>query len=311
MNARPLFALCSLLAAGAIAQAAEPAPADEVVFRFAPPDGTRVTTVYTLERRRTTPDEPPVSDKAEARFEGRFRRVDGGFEFSQRTLSSSLERNGQQVQDPVLQRLETAPFSATISAQGELTEVRGFAEVEALLRATWPPEQAAALAAVVNEATLAARARSDWNGRYARFAGATVQIGDVFDVQAPQPLPTGGSLTYTIRTSFPRWEPCPSGRCVRVEQVYESDSAALAEITNQLARRLAGASSATAPAAATPGPSARITGSLSRLIDPATMLIHSERIERTLVLPLQGPGSTTTTATQYELRHYVHTYEAP
>jgi len=307
MTLRLLLGTCSLLAASAFAQGADP---EEISFRFAPPDGTRVTTTYTLERSRTVTGQPKVEDRILTRLEGRFSRTSGGFEFSQRTLSNSFVRNGQPVQDPLLSVLAGVPYKATISEQGEMLAISGFAEVEAALRASLPPAQAAAVAPLVNEAALVSRERSEWNARYAEFAGAVVKVGDVFDVEAPQPLPTGGSLTYTVRTRIPGWEPCPTGRCVRVEQVYESDAAALAQMTQDLTRKLVEASGG--PPAPAPSPSAgtaRITGSLSRLIDPRTMLIHAERVERTLTLPVPGPTGETRSVSQHELRTYVHVYE--
>lgn len=285
---------------------------DEFVFRFDPPNGTRVTTVYTLQRTRTIEGQPQVRDESESKSEGYFTKVGDGFEFAQKTLSSSMRRNGSPVDDPISGLLAQVPFTSIISADGALTEIKGFAEVESLVKSKLPPQLAEALAPVLSESALVNRGRSEWNARYADFAGAKMKIGDSIDVQAPQPLPGGGALTYTIRTTFPRWETCPVGRCVRIEQIYESDAAALAQMATGISQRVLAATSAPSSlAVSADAGGSRVTGSLSRLIDPSTMIIYSERVERTLVMQMQIPGKGPTPVTQHEVRSYSHTYDKP
>jgi hypothetical protein len=308
-----LLLLSALLLPGAVlAQGSAASPPAEFVFRFNPPDGTRVITTYTLQRTRTIDGQPPVRDEVEAKSEGIFKRAGTGFEFAQRTLSSAMRRNGSLVDDPVISLLAQVPFTSIISAEGELTDARGFEKVEALVTSRLTAQVAAALAPVLSQAALAGRAKAEWNARYADFAGAKLKIGDVIDAQEPQPLPTGGTLIYTVRTTFPRWEPCPAGYCVRIEQRYESDAKAIAELATSLSRNLVAAASAPASASVSAESSgARVSGSLSRVIDPNTMLIYSEQVERTLTMHMQIPGKGLKPVTQHEVRAYRHTYDRP
>jgi hypothetical protein len=302
-----------LLTAG-ITQAqttAAPQKQDEFTFQFLPPTSTRVTTAYRLQKTRTVEGQPQVKDETESTSEGVFKRVGDGFEYSQKTLAVSMQRNGSPVNDPLLGLLAEVRPTFTISAEGAATQITGFANVEALVKSRMPPQVAAALAPVLNEAALVGRERAEWNARYADFAGGKFRIGDSIDVEAPQPLPTGETLMYTIRTTFPRWEPCPAGRCIRLEQVYESDAAALLRLSAGVVQTLAAAASAPASAVPVPEPAksaARVSGSLSRLIDPGTMLIYSERVERVLTMQLQVPGKGMVPVTQQEVRTYAHSY---
>ena len=293
----------------ALAQGAVPPPTEQFVFRFQPPDGTRVRQQYKLERARTIEGQLPTKDEAETHTEGTFKRVGEGFEYSAKTSSSTLRRNGTPINDPILGLLSKVQVTYVISRGGEATDVRGFAEVEQLVKTTMPAQMAAALAPVLNEASLVAREKAEWNARYSDFADGTFKLGEVIDVQAPQRLPNGETINYTIRTSFPSWEPCPAGSCIRLRQVYESDAAELAKLVEGVIGSVASAASVPQTAPKLESGATRITGSLSRLIDPKTMLIYSEQVRRTISMRIQVPGQGLLPTVQEESRTYTYSYQ--
>ena len=290
------------------AQGALP-PTEEFVFRFQPADGTNVRQTYKLERTRTIEGQPPTRDEVEAVTEGRFRRVDDGFEYSPKTIFSTMRRNGVAINDPISGLLSKVQITYFISKGAEATDIRGFGEVEQLVKSTMPAQLAAALAPLLNEASLVAQQKAEWNARYSDFAGGTFKIGDVIDAQAPQRLPNGETINYTIRTSFPSWEPCPAGTCIRLRQIYESDAAELAKLVEGVAGSVASAASASKIAPKVERGATRITGSLSRLIDPKTMLIYSEQVRRTISMRIQVPGQGILPTVQEESRTYTYTYQ--
>jgi hypothetical protein len=299
----------AIVAAGAAS--AQPAPPpDEFTFRFQPPDGVRMNIDYVLKRTRTVQGSAPATDEAESRTSGVFKRSGEGYEYTPKTLSATLRRNGTRIGDPVTALLAKLEPRYTLTADGVATAVTGLGEVDKLLKASVPANVAAALATVINEETLATQQLVEWNARYGDFAGGTFTIGQVLDGEVPQPLPNGETLTYTVRTTFPRWEDCPAGRCVRVEQVYESDAQALATMATGVANRVIAAAAASAPPTSlTSSPGSRVSGSLSRLVDPKTMLIYSERLQRTISMRIASPGKAPEEVRLDEIRTYAHTYE--
>lgn len=285
-------------------------PPAEFVTRFQPHDGLRMTTVHRMERSRSMQGQPEVRDETESTTQGRFQRTDEGFEYAPRILASTLRRNGTPVNDPLMALLSQVRPTYVISGQGAVTTIRGFSELAVLVQARMPPEAAAAMAPLVSESALVAREQAEWNARYADFAGYRFGIGQTIDAQAPQKLPTGETLVYTVRTTFARREPCPAGACVRMEQAYDSDAAALARTMSGIVQQVA---TAAVPPASVPAPvsmsAARVTGKLSRLFDPNTMLIHEERSERMLQFQVQVPGQGRMPVVQKEVRTYSYSYE--
>jgi hypothetical protein len=303
----PVLLSLVALPSAAFAQLAV-APA-EFVMRFQPPDGVKVKMSYRLERTRLVEGQPQVKDVGETRTEGVFKRVGAGFEYAPRTVSSTMNRNGNLLNDPIVALMSKVPVTFVISAGGEATSIKGYGEVEALLKSTVSPQVAAALAPIVNEAAMAGRETAEWNARYADWADGEFAIGQVIDVKAPQPLPNGETLTYTIRTTIAGWEPCPAGQCVRLEQIYESDAAALANIANGVMQRVTAATPAAAGLVVPSNKGARVSGSLTRLIDPKTMLIYSEQVRRIISMNLQVAGKGLVPTTQEEVRTYAYVYE--
>lgn len=292
-----------------LAQGAVPPKTEEFTLRFQPPDGINVRQTYKLERTRTIEGQPSTKDEAETVTEGKFRSLGDGFEYSPKTISSTMRRNGAVINEPIAGLLAKVQVTYVISKGAEATEIRGFAEVEQMLKSTMPAQMAAALAPILNESNLVAQQKSEWNARYSDFADGTFKIGDVIDVEAPQRLPNGETINYTIRTSFPGWEPCPAGTCIRIRQIFESDAAELAKLVEGVVGNLASAASASQVAPKFERGATRITGSLSRLIDPKTMLIYAEQVKRTISMRVQVPGQGTLPTVQEESRTYTYTYQ--
>jgi len=290
------------------AHAAE--PPTTFTFHFAPPDGTSVSQEYRLVRERSIGEQTPQRDEAVAKSSGVFRKEGGLYLYSTKTDANVLRRNGQPINDPVSALLANTTITYVISPDGEAQEIQGFADVETAARKSLPPAIAASLTPVLSEASLVTREKAEWNSRYSDFANGTFSIGDIIDVKVPYQLPNGTAIEYVIRTSFPRWEACPAGSCVRIEMIYESDAAALQSLVKDVVANVSSAAGVALPKQSfQPVLSSRITGSASRLIDPKTMLIYAEQVSRTISMPVDIPGQGRVPTIQREERTYKYTYQ--
>jgi hypothetical protein len=297
----PRFLLCLLLTCPLVAVADEPADTETFTFRFAPPDGQRVLVAARMSRERLVDGQLQATDVSDSTTDGVFRKVQDGYELTMRLDEAAMTRNGQPVSDPVTPQLIGLDIVYRIGADGSLQGIRGFDRLEKRVLNAVPAQVAAALAPMVGEAAMVAREQAEWNGRYYDFADGEFAIGDVIDVKAPYMLPNGQSIEYVIRTRIRSYVKCPAGRCVKVEQLYESDAHALAQMVAGMVQAVAGDE---APSVG----SVRIAGSLVRVIDPATMRIYSERVQRTLHMPLEIPGRGAVPSMLREQRDYGYTY---
>lgn len=283
----------------------------QIKFTFNPPDGAKVQTTYTMLRTKKAEGQPQITDEVELKTEGNFVKTNNGFQLHQKTLSSSVRRNGELINDPITNLLSQATTTSIISRDAELVDIEGLSKVEELAKSQFstseiPAQLLEVLSTMLSKEGIVRREQAEWNARYAEYAGATIKIGDVFESQAAQALPSGGEMLYTIRTTFPRWESCPVGHCIRIEQSYSSDdTTALNEMTNNLSKHMM---QTTVPKNSA---NSHISGSLSRLIDPSTMLIYSERVERTMTLQMPISDQVILPVVQHETRSYTYTYDRP
>lgn len=118
---------------------------------------------------------------------------------------------------------------------------------------------------------MVARERAEWEGRVGWFAGKKAAIGDVWEVESDFALPTGGTIKYRTKIEFAERVSVAGRECVRVRYTYDTG----------------------------PGSAMRVEGGGERVVDPATMLIYSETLERTMHTPQ---------ARQRETRAYRHEY---
>jgi hypothetical protein len=161
------------------------------------------------------------------------------------------------------------------------------------------------LSSVLNEETLKKRDAAEWNGQIGKFIGRTVSLGDSWASVDSFPLPSGEIIAFYSVTRFPEQAKCGDRDCLKLQFNYNSDASALSRLVNQNLAKLLGLPADSLP----PTPSAaKISGFGERLIDPHTMLIYSETVERTLTAKTNMPGQGDVDMTQTEKREYKYDY---
>lgn len=271
--------------------------AESVTFRFAPPDGT--TFVQTLVTTKTL--DAGVTGKrtdvqrSETRL--RFDKTGDGWTLTATPISMTMTRDGQAVQNPVLEAMLGSVITYRLDAQGNIVAIRGFGEVQERLLKALPPEAAQAVAKLVNEEAMVAKERAEWAGRIGDFAGQSFELGSSWTSEAPFALPTGEEIQFYTRTEIAEKARCGDKDCVRIRFRYDTDASALGAKVGQSMNEISKEAG---------GPEVQIkkmtiTGGGERLIDPATMLIHSETLERTT--NMEGMGVST------EKREYTFDYQ--
>lgn len=308
---RPWPTVLSLLLAATGAAAEETGAAQTFTFRFAPPDGVRYVQKLVTTRERVLGEHGQQVDRAESETAVTMTRVEDGYVMTATPTSMKMSRDGQPIQDPISELLAGMVITYRIGQDGQVQNIGGYDQLLEKIEATFPPEVATALAPVLSEETLVARETAEWNGRIGDFAGQSFAVGDVLEAEVPFTLPNGESVVYSTRTIFSGIEPCASqsGTCVRVDLAYDSDAGALAGMASDVASDVASAAGLEAerqPAASEPG--ARVSGTGSRLIDPQTMLIYDETLERTIRMNIDLPGQGEVPTTLTETRQYAFEY---
>lgn len=224
--------------------------AETVTFRFAPPDGT--TYVETLVLTRTLEQDNTVQrtdlQKGQARV--RLDKTADGWTVTGTPISMSMESDGQPIRSPIVDALKGVVAIYRLDSRGNLLSIQGYEGLAEKVSQGLPPEEAQALAKALAPESILAREKVEWNARIGDYTGKTFELGSSWVTEAPLALPSGGQVQLRTRTELERTK-CGDRDCVRLRFHYDS-----------------------------PPPS--VSGTSERVIDPSTMLIYFEVLDRTI-----------------------------
>jgi hypothetical protein len=259
---------------------------EAVTFRYAPPADTG----YELVVRQTRTVEFEGVGRQKSRIDSRsavtIARVAGGYTVTTRSLDVRMQRDGRQVNDPVLAALQDVATVLRVASDGRLLSVEGYDGLEARLRARFPAEVVDQLAPALSPEALVAQERSEWQGRFGALLGRTVEPGEVLRGETTVQV-AGQPLLCDVETRIIQRVACGERRCVRLASVYQD-------------RASAGAGDA--------DPATSVRGESERVLDPETMLIFQESMSRTSRVLLELPGQGPVRATTEERREYLYEY---
>ncbi len=276
-----------------------------ITFTFAPTDGAQFNRVVAITRERHVPGEPVRVDESELMAEIRIAATDDGWAIHSRPTSMVSRRDGEPVKNPVLELVSSIPVTIRLDQAGRLQAVEGYDTFVDNLAARVSPEVMEALLPVLDTDALRRREAADWNSRIGDFVGISVNIGDRFRAEVPFVLPDGEEIRYDIITEISGVEPCGIGECLRIRQVFDSAAGDWAPRTGEMLEDL-GIPGSDGGEDASADVGARISGQVSRLIDPLTMLVHGETASRRMDLPVPDPdgGQVMTSTRETRVFHY-------
>ena len=282
--------------------------AESVEFRFSPPEGD--TQVITKRHTRAYHrDDKVQTDVSETKVRTTATKSEDGYSIISETLVASLRRDEYNIASPMLAAMKGLKLTCTINSEGKLESIEGYRGILENLKTKFPPVLMQTIGPLFNEQSLRQQDKAEWHDRIGQFVGKTVEIGEAWIAKEDYPLPTGGSTPLHKATIFERWVDCAGSRCLQLRYIYHTDPAQLAKLANQVSE---GAMELPPEAEqAPPKPPADITGGGTRVIDPATMKIYSEKVTRTLQMKSKTPGQDDAPIKVVETREYIVDKDTP
>ena len=282
--------------------------AESVEFRFSPGEGD--TQVITKRHTRAYHrDEKVQTDVSETKVRTTATKSEDGYSIISETLAASLRRDEYNIASPMLAAMKGLKLTYTINNEGKLESIEGYGGLLENLKTKFPPVLMQTIGPLFNEQSLRQQDKAEWHDRIGQFVGKTVEIGEAWTAKEDYPLPTGGSTPLHKATIFERWVDCAGSRCLQLRYIYHTDPTELARLANQVSE---GAMELPPEAEqAPPRPPADITGGGTRVIDPATMKIYSEKITRTLQMESKAPGQDGAPLKVVETREYIVDKDTP
>jgi hypothetical protein len=281
--------------------------AEDVTFKFNPPDS--ITFIQNL-KTTTTTDMGSASRRNEVTESTikitLFKTIDG-YRVIAAPESVKTTLNAQPIENPILSLLQSAVVTYNLNKNGQVLSVSGYEKLIDMMKGSFPQQLWASVSSYLDPATLSNKDAAEWNGRIGSFVGQTVKIGEAWPVVKDSfAIPSSGTVYFYSTTKVAEKSKCGNIDCVKVMFQYNSDGKALFDFigntSNELARALGDSTSKMVLSGG------KIAGSGERLIDPKTMLIYSETLERTITTKNTAAGQGDTPITQTEKREYSFDY---
>ena len=279
-----------------------PAAGQEIQFRFHRPDDFPE---YVSTYKNTKIIELDKSVKRTTVVEGKSRikvmKTPTGYKETAVPILFRTTQDGKPVDNPIQSFIQKTTLTAELDSDGKLLEVRGLEGIVERLQAELPEDLPPNFATLVSEETIVNTVKQEWQGRVGEFLGVDAEIGEVWTGEKTIPLPVGGTVSFHTVTKLAEQVKFGEVDCVRIEFFYDTDAGALNQLLGGVLDDLA----TLAKSEATHNVSAaKITGKGRRIVDPATMMIYSEIIERTITMKMNIPGQGEVDMTLFETREY-------
>lgn len=279
-----------------------------IKFSFAPKANMSFTQKLTMIKEKKFEGGASQTEESFSTTKITILKTKAGWDVLAEPKNIVLKRNGEPVQNPLANLLASAVITYKLDPNGEIVDISGIEAFIDGLAKQLPPEVFKQLAPILNADAMKAKEKVEWQGRVGDFLGASVVIGDSFVADAPFQLPNGSIMTYQIKTNIAALVPCGKKKCVRIEQTYSSQADNVAKLAGQVTSNTVQAIAPEMPKLNSENNEAMITGLVTRVVDPKTMLFYGENSSRTIAMKMDIPGKGLIPITLIETRKYEFIY---
>jgi len=281
---------------------------ETIKFTYSPGENISYIQKLTTTKEKDLGEKGKQLDESVSSTKVTITKTKYGWDVLAEPKSISMSRNGEVVNNPIVSLLSSAVITYKLDSDANILSIDGYEPFIEGLSKQFPPEVFKQLEPILNIEVMKAKDVAEWNGRIVDYVGAEVQIGDSFVADVPYQIPNGPTINYSIQTNIAALVPCGDKKCIRIKQHYDSQADDLAVKTGKMVSNISGVLATEEKEGGSDNNTASIKGDVSRIIDPATMLIYSEKSSRTITMEIDIPGVGLTPAEVTETRMYEFEY---
>ena len=281
---------------------------ESIKFSFAPGENISFTQKLTTIRENDMGEKGKQLDEAVSTTMITIRKTKSGWDVLEEPRSFSMKRNGKEINNPIVSLLASAVITYKLDSAGNILDVDGYEPFIEGISKQVTPEVFTQLKPILDIDAMKSKEIAEWNGRIGDYVGAEVQIGDSFVADAPYQLSNGEIINYRVHTKIAAFTPCGNSKCIRIEQFYDSQADKLAKMTGEFVSDVIETAAPEKNKADSESNTAVIKGTVTRVIDPDTMLIYEEESNRSIAMEIDIPGAGPVTVNTSETRKYEFEY---
>lgn len=277
--------IAGILLGAPVSQAkAYPTPA-KVTFRYKPNVGGTMRYLAKGKEYRDMGTFGDRTEETEAVFVSTTLRTKTGYAALTTISSMKMSIDGKPVPDQLGRAFKNLTITHRLDQTGYLESVVGYGELLKRIMRAIPAELHGIIdKEVFNEERLTKKEYDDWYSRVGSYMGETLAVGEPLFTRASVELPDGGTADYLFVLKPVGFEPCGNATCVRLDFRYASDAKALTTFVGAYAHKITSKLGLEAKYT-----DLRVTGEGSRLINPETMELYSERSTKRIKVTVEMP----------------------
>jgi len=197
---------------------------ESLKFSFSPGEKISFTQKLTSIKNRDMGKKQNQIDETVSLTKISILKTKTGWDVLAEPVSISMKRNGEIVNNPIVNLLSSAIVTYKLDTTGNIIDVIGYEDFIDGISKQVPPQVFQQLAPVLNLEALKSKEIAEWSGRIGNYLGAVVKLGDTFSENIPYQLPDGSTIKYDIHTKIAALEPCAGKekQCIRIAQTYDS-----------------------------------------------------------------------------------------
>lgn len=273
-------------------------------FTFNPPDGITCTVTSSISKIKEFDEiDKKQVDQGEMTSIVSIHKNPQGYTMNNKLTSVQMTRDGQPIPDPISLSMKDLEIIYHLNLQGHIMNIDGYDRLIEKIKSNFP-SLPPTIMNVINEDALINEEITEYNGRVGDFIGKDFQIGDVWETESEFQLPDGNIMDFFVTTKFIKMQPCANTQCVRIEYNYDTDAEGFSDLVEGVIQDLKNQSEKIEDMHFS---EITMFGDGMRLIDPNTMLVYEEQMNRTMQLPVEVPNKGSVQVRMIENKK--HTYK--
>ena len=259
-----------------------------VEFRFAPPEGVPLHESVELSEIVEAPGLGSSTLKLTGASQVTVARSSAWkYDWTEKIEDMHLLVNGQDRFPDLGRQAQGIEIVTEVMDDGEAEAVRGGERLESLLSQLAASSTGSAPPPVAGPWSRREQERADWEERVHALSGRTVRLGETVETTGRFDFGKGRSLAHRALLTPKEWKPCGDDRCIAVAIEYATDPDEVARYADRSIETLVPDTNELSGAVVID--SIEVSGDGERLIDPKTLLVREERVDKVLRLTLRGP----------------------
>jgi len=287
-------------------QIADGIPLKEFRFRFNSPDDTTFIQTLRTAKVNIMGESEKQTRIIEIQSSTSIEKTNDGYSLITTPVSAKLTQDGERIDDPIFSSLQDVVVIYKLNPKGQLLAIYGYESLLKKMKERFPSPKYKAISNVLNNEAIINREKADWNGRIGSFVGKKFRLGDVWQSTDSFDLPSGETVIFYSAIRFAEQTSFEGHDCIRIKFANNSSDKALKDFIGKVSNSVS--ESLDVPYEKQEMPYLTISGEGERLIDPATMLIYSETMERIVTTSMETPEKERVKFTTKEKKEYRFDY---